>query len=129
MIDKNKCILIVDDVKDIRESLALILEDEGYIIIQASNGLEALELLSVGQIDMMITDILMPEMDGIELSTQVRNEHPDIKIILISGGGRDVSSEGECDYLGMAKKLTGIAYVLKKPFQPIEMIDLVNQLL
>ena len=129
MIKKHKCILIVDDSKDIRESLALILEDEGYITLQASNGLDAMKLMTDCQIDLLITDILMPQMDGIELSTKARKQFPELEIILMSGGGRQITNKNEYDYLGLTKHLTGINHLLKKPFQPLEMITLVDQLI
>lgn len=129
MIEKQRTILIVDDFEDVRESLAQILGDEGYTIFQASNGLEAIEVMTAGQIDLLITDILMPEMDGIELSTIARNQFPDLKMILISGGGRQGLLSGEYDYLGMTAKLTNIDHVLKKPFDPLEIIELVNRLI
>lgn len=128
-MEKQKNILIVDDIKDVRESLALILEDEGYNTTHASNGLEAVKVLADSQIDIMITDILMPEMDGLELATRARNQFPELKIILISGGGRPAKNGNDYDYLDLTAKLTGITHVLKKPFKPLEIINLVHQLL
>lgn len=130
MTEKQKMILIVDDHEDLRESLAVILEDEGFQIKQASQGVEALEILkSDQQIDLLITDVLMPEMDGIELAGLVKNEHPNLKIMLISGGGKQLHGGDKCDYLDMASTLTGIEHVLKKPFNPVEIISLAHKLL
>ena len=129
MNETAKNILIVDDIDAVRKALALILEDEGYNILQASNGLEALNLLDNLDIDLIITDILMPEMDGIELVTEVNAKFPHQKIILISGGGRQIDNNSNFDYLGQASRLTGISHVLKKPFNPEEIIGLIDSLL
>lgn len=125
---KQKNILIVDDVEDVRESLALILEDDGFSTIQAANGLEAMQVMAAHPVDVLITDILMPEMDGIELSTEARNKFPELKIMLISGGGKKIGNKNQYDYLNLTTKLTGIEHVLKKPVNPEEFINLVNQL-
>lgn len=122
-------ILVVDDFDDVRESLADILEYEGYNIIQASNGLQALEVLSKNVIDLLVVDILMPDMDGIELATEVRKYYPEKEIVMISGGGRRLKKGSAYDYLSMATKLTGIENVLKKPFKPEELFELIGKLL
>ena len=129
MIEKQKTILIVDDLEDLRESLAVILQDEGYHVEQASQGVEAMRKVKAGHIDMLVSDVLMPEMDGIELTGLVTNEYPDMKIILISGGGKQLHTGEKCDYLNMATMLTGVSDVLKKPFDPAEFISLVHKLL
>ena len=129
MTKKQKCILIVDDIQDVREELALLLTDEGYHSIQASNGIEALDSLRENKVDLLISDILMPEMDGIELSKAARTHAPELKIILISGGGQKNAKAEEYDYLSMAQKLVKIDHVLKKPVKPSVIIFHINQLL
>ena len=125
--EQNK-ILIVDDVEDVRQGLSQILQDENYIVTTAANGKEAIKILQSEHIDLIITDILMPEMDGIELLKQAKElELSDIQYILISGGGR--KSAGDYDYLATTKKLTGVNNLLKKPFKPEELIELVDTLL
>lgn len=126
---KKKNILVVDDFDDVRKSLVDILEDEGYSTTQASNGLQALEILSEKQIDLLVVDILMPEMGGIELASEVRKNYPEKRMILISGGGRRIHKGSATDHLSMATKVTGINDVLKKPFKPKEIFDLIEQLL
>lgn len=128
MSNKKNNILVVDDVKDVREELSNILQDEGYNVITASNGIEALQVLKAQQIDLLITDILMPEMDGIELVDKAKELYlPDLQYILISGGGRKLA--GDYDYLDVTKKLTGVSTLLKKPFKPDELIEMVINLL
>lgn len=128
MSNKQKNILLVDDVEDIREGISEILQDDGYSISTASNGKEALRILRNRPIDLVITDILMPEMDGLELIEKTKDLYlPDLEFILISGGGRRLTSD--YDYLEVTKKLTGISNVLKKPFHPDKLIKMVNNLL
>ena len=76
-------ILIVDDHKLIRQGIAQFLEnDEKYVLTgEASEGIEALEFLESNQIDLVLTDISMPHMDGIELAKNIHSEYPDIKIV------------------------------------------------
>lgn len=127
MVRKQKNILLVDDVKDVREQLSHVLEDEGYNVSTASNGIEAIKALSNTHIDMIITDILMPEMDGIELIAHAKKINPhELKFILISGGGRKLPDN--YDYLEATKKLTGVTSLLKKPFNPDELIEMMDQL-
>jgi len=125
MSDNGKRILVVDDVEEILSGLSGILMAEGYDVLQASNGVMALQMLDEN-IDMVITDILMPEMDGIELSQKIKDKFPDVELILISGGGRQPAGDHGYDYLKVAKKLTGVESILKKPFDPEKLIELVN---
>jgi YesN/AraC family two-component response regulator len=77
----------------------------------------------------MITDILMPEMDGLELISLVLNNYPALKIILISGGGRQLEEGAEIDCLETTIRKLGVEDVLTKPFNPAELINIVDRLL
>lgn len=125
MSKKRKRILIVDDVREILTGISSILEMEGYEAITAENGIQALEVID-NNIDLVVSDILMPEMDGIELCQIIRDKFPDIKMILISGGGRQSNLKSNYDYLETAKKLTGVDTLLKKPFNPEELVSQIN---
>lgn len=125
----SKCILIVDDYEDIRDSLAAILEGEGCVVVTAQNGREAMKLLEKDKPDLVITDILMPEMDGLELIAEARKIIPEQKFMLISGGGTLFSASDGYDYLAVAKILTGVDTMLRKPFDPGELIKLAKELL
>jgi DNA-binding NtrC family response regulator len=78
-------ILIVDDEQEIREMLSRHFRYMGYEVETAENGKEALKVFETKKIDVVISDILMPDMDGVELLRQVRQEYPMVKVIVITG--------------------------------------------
>jgi CheY-like chemotaxis protein len=104
-------ILVVDDEPGIRELLALMLEGAGHTVVAAEDGMQAPKLLEAHKIDVVITDLLMPERDGLEFITEVRKKHPGVKIIAMSGGGRIARDS----YLRIAKNF-GAHLLLEKPF-------------
>ncbi len=79
-------ILVVEDLPPIRLSIADYLEAQGFAVTEAENGKVALRALDRCDFDLIITDVLMPEMDGIELIKTVRTSLPDVKILAMSGG-------------------------------------------
>lgn len=117
-------ILVVDDEPMVREGLKLALEMEGFHAITASNGMEALKMIRLQKPHLIITDIIMPDSDGIEVICTVREKNPDIKIIAISGGGR-ISAH---DHLRVAHQL-GANGILAKPFTTDQLLCEVNRLL
>lgn len=127
-LQKNT-VLVVDDMLELRQELAYLLEDTGYKVLQAENGKIALVILQLNPVDLMITDIFMPEMDGIELLLKVKQSFADLPIILISGGGRYVADSNEYDYLETTRKLTGVEHILKKPFDDEILVEMVGKLL
>ena len=118
-----KSILIVDDEPAMRHVVVDALSDF-YTIACAENGRDALELLAAENFDLVITDLLMPEMDGIELLMALRKTKPDLKLIAMSGGG----ASKHFDVLRAAQKL-GSCPVLRKPFQLDELRTTVQSLL
>lgn len=116
-------ILIIDDEEMIREGLKTTLELEGYQVLICNDGKEALRSLPLFQPDLVITDIIMPEADGIEIIITLRNMPIPPKIIAISGGGR--ISAG--DHLKSARQL-GAANTLTKPFSSAELLDSIRNL-
>jgi signal transduction histidine kinase len=80
-------ILLVDDEKDIREILCLSLEDMGYTVFEAENGVEALRVFQEFQPPIILTDIKMPHMDGIELLQKIKHENPEAEVVMITGHG------------------------------------------
>ncbi|NQV48681.1 MAG: response regulator [Rhodospirillaceae bacterium] len=124
-ISRDTKILIIDDDEQIREMLRDILEEiTGHPIDEAMNGVEGLAAFESNPVDLVITDILMPDMDGIEMIIQMRRKYPDIKIIAISGGGR----ARQMDFLKIAVK-AGALRILPKPFTPKRLLEIVTELL
>jgi len=80
-------IMIVDDEIGIRNSLSTILKDEGYLVSSAKNGSEALDMIGTNKPDLILLDIWMPKMDGIATLQKLKEEHPDIAVVMISGHG------------------------------------------
>ena len=111
-------ILLIDDDDSVRTMLRLTLAHFGHTVIEARNGKEGLELFQDANADLLITDIVMPEKEGLEVLMELRKQHPPVKIIAISGG----------DYLHMAK-LMGAAKVLAKPFSTNLLIEAIDELL
>ena len=117
-------ILLVDDDPLVVESLLSAMESKGHAVVTASNGIKALKKFDQSAFDLVVTDIIMPEMDGIETILEMRRKRSNAKIVAISGGGRI----GNVDYLEMAKKLGAIA-VIKKPFRFAEFFTVLNDCL
>ncbi|MCM3630779.1 response regulator transcription factor [Paenibacillus glycanilyticus] len=106
-------ILMVDDEAEILKLMSLYLKNEGYKYLQASNGLEALEILEKQPIDLVILDLMMPKMDGIEACMRIREKNH-IPIIMLSAKSQDIDkisglSVGADDYV-------------TKPFSPLELL-------
>ena len=118
-------ILVVDDETGIITILKEMLLKMGYGVQTASGGTEALERLSGGGVDLVVTDIVMPDVDGLELISIVQSRYPSTQIIAISGGG---SQAGPEDYLRDAKDL-GATRCLTKPFMLKDLAALVKELL
>jgi YesN/AraC family two-component response regulator len=116
-------ILVVDDEPMIREGLKVALEMEGHRAFTACDGNEAIRMVNENKPQLVITDIIMPESDGIEVICTVKEQNPDIKILAISGGGR-INAK---DHLRIAQQL-GAAGVLAKPFTTEDLICEINRL-
>ncbi|MGD8413092.1 MAG: response regulator [Candidatus Latescibacterota bacterium] len=119
-----KHILVVDDDESIRNLLRTILEREGYAVTSAADGKEATRMFRRNQPDLIITDIIMPEQEGLRTISNLRKEHPDIGIIAISGGGQ----YGLGEYLDVATAL-GADQTFAKPFERLELVKAVRKLL
>lgn len=117
-------ILVFDDEPSILLMIKKILEKAGHEVEVALNGREGLELFEKNKPDLLITDIIMPEKEGLETIFELRRKHPDLKIIAISGGGR-IGPDG---YLPGAK-LLGANITFSKPLVPKEFLQAVTKLL
>ena len=126
-------ILVVDDEKNIREGLAASLEMDGYKTACAANGEEGWKLFGRGDIDLVITDLRMPVMDGIELMRRIRAETPGLPIIILTGHGtveNAVSSmhEGAWDFFTKPVNLDRLALVVKRALENRELVIRHNEL-
>jgi len=117
-------ILLIDDDDLVRSTIQNILESAGYEVIQAADGEEGLEACRAGVPALVITDILMPNKEGIETIRDLKRCDPVPRIIAISGGDRS----GKVQFLQMAEKL-GADRILAKPFRKAALLDLVEGLL
>ena len=113
-----KRILLVDDNESFRKPLGEVLRKSGYEVQTAAEGAAALRLFRQQPFDLVVTDLVMPGMEGIETIIEIRRIAPRAKIIAMSGGGR-ISPE---DYLEMARHL-GAARTLAKPFTAREFLE------
>ncbi|NKF07571.1 response regulator transcription factor [Clostridium gasigenes] len=111
-MDKER-ILIVDDEKEIRDLIEIYLKSEGYKTIKAENGEEALDILKTEEVDLIILDIMMPKLNGIEACLKIREER-EMPIIMLSAKSEDLDK-----ILGLN---TGADDYLTKPFNPLELI-------
>lgn len=119
-----KQILIIDDEPDILIMLKKMIERAGYEVEIAENGLVGMGLFKTGSFDMVITDILMPEKEGLEIIRDMKQMNPDLKIIAISGGGRISAAS----YLESAE-IFGADMVFEKPFRQAEITGAIKSLL
>jgi CheY-like chemotaxis protein len=117
-------ILVIDDNLSVREAVCELLQQVGYETIAADNGRFAAHIHRSDPVDLIITDLFMPDTDGLEIIEQFRREFPAIKIIAVSGGGR----HGLVDLLAVAKNM-GAQRVLVKPFSREEILSAVQELL
>lgn len=119
-------ILLVDDDLNLLEGLRRMLRmlDCAWELAFAENGQQALELLACSPFDVVVTDLFMPVKDGLETIRELRCLYPELKIIVISGGGWLQKPI----FLGVARKL-GAHYTLCKPFRPQELIEAVSDVL
>lgn len=117
----QKKILVVDDDKNIRRTVSMALESLDYFVHTAFDGKDAMVQLTEDQYDLMITDLKMPGINGIELLEQAIAKYPEIKIVLIS-------AHGTVDNAVEAMKLGAVDF-LQKPFTPKELRNLVHSVL
>ena len=112
-------ILVIDDQESIRSLLRLVLEGAGHEVLDASNGRLGLELYREKSADLIITDIGMPEMDGLELMVELTRSFLNVKVIAMSGG---LASEGKLN----VAKLLGARQTFHKPFVMEELVRAVR---
>jgi DNA-binding response OmpR family regulator len=118
------CILVIDDDELVRTTLSRTLTAAGYEVIEACNGDVGLRKFQGGNVDLVITDILMPEKEGLQTIQELREADGNMRIIAISGGDR----LGNKSYLGMAVAL-GADDALAKPYRRQELLAKIDAVL
>ncbi len=123
----KKRILIVDDQQNVLNAMRRDLRGSSLDcdVLTTTRGSEVVTLLSDNDIDLLLTDILMPQMNGIQVLTEVKNKFPQLKIITMSGGGHMMDGSS---YLEITKGL-GASYSLEKPFTREELVSAISQVL
>jgi DNA-binding response OmpR family regulator len=117
-------ILVVDDDEQVRTMLCMTLDQAGYDTDGACDGNAAIRMQREKPVDLVITDLVMPNKEGLETIMDLRREWPTMKIIAISGGGRVTPG----DYLSSALYL-GASLVFAKPFDRYELLGAIRELL
>jgi CheY-like chemotaxis protein len=117
-------VLVIDDDEQIRLVMRRALERAGYVFFEVADGSLALAATRQHRPDVVVTDIIMPEKEGIETIRELQREFPDLAIIAMSGGGRI----DHHTYLGLARKLGAVA-TLAKPFLPQDLIATLREVL
>jgi len=121
---KMSRIVLIDDDPRFRRMLRRLLTREGHQVTESEDGNTGLEQVKILNPDLVITDMVMPEKDGIETVTEIIKWNREIKILAISGGGKITTDI----YLQMAKQL-GANRICNKGVEPVELIKIVNELL
>ena len=116
-------VLVIDDEKGVREMARRTLESEHHTIVEAADGIDGIKVFQEEQPDVVVTDIIMPNADGLEVILRILQINPQAKIIAISGGGR-ISGK---TYLKYARKF-GVMAVLSKPFSPEQLLSLIRDM-
>ena len=110
--------MVVDDDPDIRELLFTALEDEGFEVVPAANGQEALAVIRTFRPDVIVLDLMMPVMDGWQFATELRSRDEDIPLVLLSAA-RDLKAH---------QKTLSAADVIEKPFDLAELLPKIHRI-
>jgi YesN/AraC family two-component response regulator len=117
-------VLLVDDDQFVVETLSSAITNKGHTLVTARDGKEGIRKFAEGRFDLVITDIIMPEKEGIETIMEMRRLAPGTRIVAMSGGGRT----GNVDFLHMAEKL-GATATLTKPIRLAEFYETLERCL
>ncbi|MCK4992634.1 MAG: response regulator, partial [Bacteroidales bacterium] len=114
-------VLVIDDSSVIVDYIKGNLEEAGYEVCTADNGKAGIEMIDKYDLDLVITDIIMPERDGVEVMLYIKRLYPDIRTIVITSGGAIAAK----DHLSMASKL-GADFVIQKPVDPLQLLATIS---
>ncbi len=117
----QRSLLVVDDEKLVRWTLEHMMEPDNYRIVSAENGKEAISILEHVHIDLIITDLVMPEVNGIDVAHRAKEIQPDVKVIMMTAHGSNLDKE-------KARK-AGVSCFIEKPFQVHEVRAIVSRML
>jgi len=115
-------ILLVEDERVVSEALASAMKSKGHTVVTASTGVEGLKRFAEQAFDLVVTDIIMPDKEGIEMILDMRKHKPETKIIAISGGGRT----GNVEFLNMAASVGAMA-TLRKPIHLAKFLSVLTE--
>ena len=118
------CILVIDDDAQTRQLLRHMLQRAGYGVVEAADGNEGIERMRTEPIDLVVTDVIMPEKEGIETIIELQRDFPHVKIIAISGGGR-IGAQ----HVLTAAKSFGANKTLAKPFGNEALLEAIEELI
>ncbi len=116
-------VLVIDDNAVVRDLLVVAIERAGHRVQAVGNGNDGLDLVERGNVDAVVTDVFMPECDGIEVLRALRARRPDLPVLVISGGSPMI----DVDFLLVAKQF-GAVEILRKPFEPKELTSALARL-
>ena len=117
-------ILVIDDEAGVREFVRIALEKAGFEVKEAAGGEEGINFIRKNPVDLVITDIVMPDKGGIEILIDLRRDFPNLKAIVMSG-----KVNTESDSFQQLVKHFGAAYILQKPFEIKELLKAVQDVL
>lgn len=120
-----KTILLVEDEELLREGIQEILELHGYLVIGAANGIEALTWLSETHIDLIVTDMVMPKMDGVDFVAKLRETNTSLPVIVASGSSESVIARYGLNSI----HIPGANATIPKPFKSVDLISKIQELL
>lgn len=118
-------ILLIEDNDLLRDTIKKLLENKGYKIMVASDGEEGLKMFRSDPAEVVITDIIMPNKDGVETIFELYKYFPAVSVIAISGGGKAPAE----DYLNSIKLLPNVKYIFKKPFANYDLLMAIKDLI
>ena len=127
-------ILLIDDESLVVETLSDAITSKDHTVVTAANGVEGMRRFVEGKFDLVITDIIMPKLNGVDAINRIVREFPSVRIVAISGGGNfdpsgyQPASITTTAYLAAAEK-AGAHYILTKPFESAELIDAVKRVI
>ena len=117
-------VLVIDDDASILHMMTALLEDQNYYVFSANNGNAAIEVLKELHVDLVVTDIIMPGMEGLELIRNIKKSNSETKIIAMSG----YRASGQLDYLRYAREF-GVDHTFQKPFDIKQFLQTVKDLI